>query len=148
MAHRCSIALPRAADHGAAGVLDHGVDDRIGLAAIAARGYLAGADADHRRQDGGVEPVERGVRQPEQRVVLADPLVLALPLDELESWRAVARDEQHRQVAPHPAALEKRPGSDAEQRRRISLAGPASRRDGFARGLLVRGLMLLPEGEE
>src|SRR5215813_8601715 len=124
--------LPWAARHRAAGVLDNRVDDGIGLPAISARGDLARANSDHRGQDRRVEPVERGVGEPEQCVILADPLVLALPLDQLEPWRPVAGNEQHREVAAQPATLEEGPGSDAEQRRRIVLAGPARVRDRLA----------------
>src|SRR5262249_24312098 len=60
----------------------------------------------------------------------------------------VARHEQHRQVAADPAALEKRPGADAEQRRRIRAARPARLGDRLARRALVRDLMLLPQREE
>jgi len=74
--------------------------------------------------------------------------VLPLPLHELEARRPVARYEQHRQVAPDPAALEKCPGADAEQRRRIRDARPASLGDRVACRALVRDLMLLPQRQE
>ena len=131
-----------------AGVLEHRVNDLVGLPAVRRGGDLAGALADQRGQHGGVEPVERGVGQAQQRVVLADPLVAAVPLHHLEAGRAVAGDEQQRQVAALPASLQERAGARGEQ-----LAGSVTPvlpglGHRLARGLLVGEVVLLPEGQE
>src|SRR5215472_7291403 len=140
--------LPGAAGHRPPGVLDDRVDDDAGLPAGLRRGDLTRSLADQRREGGRVEPVERGIGEPQQRVVLPDPLVLPAAPHELESGRAIARDEQHRQVPALPAALEEGTRADAEQGRRVVLAVLARLRDGAARRLLVRLLVLLPQGEE
>src|SRR5256885_10905674 len=58
--------------------------------------------ADQRGQDRHVEPVEGGVGQPEQRVVLAEPLAAAPPLHHLEARR---RSEEHTSELQSPCNL-------------------------------------------
>src|SRR5271166_5102306 len=129
-------------------VLDHGVDHLARLPPSLGRGHLPAALADQRRQDGGVEPVEGGVREPEQRVVLADPLATAPPLHHLEARRAVPDVKQHRQVPALPAALEEGPCAGREQLERIGHAGLPRPRNRLARGRLLGLLMILPERDE
>src|SRR5580704_4544007 len=125
--------LPGAVGHEPARVLDHGVDHLARLPPGLGRGHLPAALADQRRQDGGVEPVEGGVRQPEQRVVLADPLATAPPFHHLEAGRTVPGVKQHRQVPALPAALEEGPRAGREQLERIGHAGLLGPRDRRAR---------------
>src|SRR3984885_15245156 len=140
--------LRRTAGHQPPGVLDHRISDLVGLAAVTRCGYLAGALADQRRENRRVQPVQRGVGQVQQGVVLADPFVTALPLHHLEPGRAVAGQEQQGKVAALPAALQEGAGPGGASLPGggdASLPGFAAR---LARGLLVSQLGLLPQGDE
>src|ERR1022692_1779605 len=140
--------FPRAVVHGPPGVLDDSVDDLVGLAAGPGSGNLARPLADQRRQDRRVQPVQRGVGQPEQRIVLADPGVPAAPPLGGESGRAVTGDKQHRQVPAMPAALKERARADREQRRRIGHSRLAGCGYCLARCRLMGHLVFLPQGEK
>src|SRR4249920_1526331 len=143
-----SRTLDRTPGHEPPRVLDHRVDDRLGLAAAPGPGDLVGALADQRGEDGGVHPVLRHVGQVQQRVVLADPFPASLAPQHLEPGRRVAGGEQKRQVATLPAALQEgtRPGLEQLPGIGHALLPDAGHR--LARGLLVRELVLLPERDE
>src|SRR5260370_39879751 len=91
--------VPGPGDQQAAGVLQDRFDGAVGLAAIGGGGDLTGALPDQRGEHRGVYPVQRGVRQAEQDVVLGDPLAATTALHDLELRGAVTGEAQQRQVA-------------------------------------------------
>src|SRR5215472_13011823 len=140
--------LPRAVGRQPARVLDDSVDHQVRLTARPGGGHLARALADQGGEDRGQEPVGRGVGEPQQGIVLGDPLTPALAPHDLETRGAVARQEQQREVSPQPATLQVRPRAHREQLGGVVDSGPLGGGDRFARGLLERLLVLLPEGQE
>src|SRR5215472_7632268 len=129
-------------------VLDRGINDPVGLAPGLRRGHFTSALADDRGQDRCVQPVERGVREAQQRVILADPLMSAAALDELEAGWPIASEEKQRQVTTLPAAFQEGACTGAEQL--SSIGYPCEPRGCYclAGGLLMSCLMLLEQCDE
>ena len=111
------------------------------------RGHLPAARAAQRRQDDRVQPVEGGIRQPEQGVVLPDPLVPALPS---RPARSRPGRRPRRTAWPGPGAASNPRGRRACPRRtaRTSRSRPCWPGDGLARRFFLGVPMSVPQRDE